>query len=285
MMEYDWVAEDGTGFPSLRWGDPDTARAVMVCVHGLGGAHGNFEPLGRRLAEEGVFVAALTVRGQGLDPDRRRRGSYLDADVISADIAAFVAAHHLPGRPLFLCGESLGALLCARMLARGVALPELTGAIYSAPVVALARETPSLVRHALRLLATLLPGGSLSPSWFVAGKKIPLATSRDEEWMRSQREGPQHVKAFTFGALDAIGRLMAEMPEAARKINSPALVLAGGKDVFVREEQVRGWFEDLAAPDKTYLAYPDGHHVLWNDWDRAQVLDDITHWIRLRLAT
>jgi lysophospholipase len=256
-------------------------------VHGLGGSPGDFEPFGARLAAEGYCCFAASLRGQGLDPDPRRRGSFLDSSVLEAEIAAFATEMLAddPDAPAFFCGESLGALLGARLFANGSIPRPFSGLIFSAPVVALRRETPRPVKMALRFLARVAPDGRIRPSWFVTqGPRAPK-TSRDDAWIARQKQGPQYIEAFSFGTFHAVGCLMEEMPAAAGGIRLPSLVLAAGRDVFVRTEQIRNWFDLVAAEDKTFVEFPDAHHVLWNDWDRESVLDTIAGWMRTRLES
>jgi acylglycerol lipase len=281
-----WGAVDGTPLPVRRWHPDGLPAGVMVCVHGLGGAVTDFDALAGRMAACGLVCAAPTVRGQGMDPDPRRRGSWMDPDGIGADIAAFVdeCRRAFPGVPVFLCGESLGGLLCARCLARGT-LGEIAGAVFAAPVVTLARTPPPGVRLALRVLARVLPRGRLRPGWLVTGRSKAPRISRDDGWIARQRGSAHWIDAFSFAALDAVGRLMEEMPCVAPGVRVPSLVLAAGADVFIRPDQIRAWFDGLGAGDKTFLEYPSACHVLWNDWDRERVLGDISAWLQARLPS
>ncbi|MEX1119347.1 MAG: alpha/beta fold hydrolase [Terrimicrobiaceae bacterium] len=278
-MDFEWQAPDGTSFPAKCWGDAAKASAVIVFVHGLGGAISDFDSLASHLATKGFVGYAATVRGQGQDPSERRRGTSLDPRGIANDLSAFARENHQPGKPFFLCGESLGALLVAWSLANDVPLPSTDGVIFSVPVVTLSRETPGIVRLALRWAARVIPRARLKPSWFVSGTNRMPQTSRDEEWLALQRTGPQHIGAFSFSVLDGMGRLMEIMPHCAQKIQTRSLVLAAGKDIFIRTDQVKGWYDLLPAEDKTFLEYPEAYHVLWNDFDRETVIQDIHTWL------
>ncbi|MCX7868602.1 MAG: lysophospholipase, partial [Terrimicrobiaceae bacterium] len=251
--------------------------------HGMGGAPSDFDSFGQRLARQGWHVAAPAVRGQGLDPDPRRRGTFLDPDAIARDIRAF-SEEVLDGEdgPRIFAGESLGALLGAHALAAGAVCFD--AVIFSAPVVGLSRPTPGWARLALRILARAVPHGRLRPSWFVTGGPNAPKTSRDEEWIAEQKRGPQHIPAFGFAALEAVGRLMDSVRAAAPHIQPPALVLAAGQDVFVTPAQIEHWFHSLGSKEKTLKIFPKAHHVLWNDWDREAVLDCISEWLEARHA-
>lgn len=278
-MDFDWQAPDGTRFPAKCWGNATAASAVIVFVHGLGGSTGDFDSIASQLALKGFVSYAATMRGQGLDPSESRRGAYLEPTAIANDLSAFAMEKHQPGKPFFLCGESLGALLVAWSLSEDVPLPPLNGVVFSVPVVTLSRETPVLVRWALRCAAHVIPYAKLKPSWFVSGTTQAPQTSRDEEWLALQRTGPQHIGAFSFSVLDGMGQLMDNMPQCAKKIQTRCLVLAAGKDIFVRSDQVKAWYDLLSSKDKTFLEYPEAYHVLWNDFDRETVIRDIHSWL------
>lgn len=283
-MPFNWIAPDGIVFSCEEWLPSRPPRAILVGVHGLGGAAGDFRPLGEAAVQRGLAGYAINLRGQGSDPDPKRRGSHLDLPAIARDVAAFLGEVRA-GReelPVFLCGESMGALIVAWLSAQGF-LPEgIRGLIFSVPVIELGRPTPWTVRQALKAFALLLPEARFYPSWFVSGKRGPLQVTRDEEHQRWIRTAPHHIEAFTFRFLHALGNLMEANAALAEKITLPSLVLAAGQDVFLRPEQVQTWFDKLASADKTFRLYPDAYHLLWNDWDREMVIEDIFGWVEGR---
>ncbi len=281
-MLFAWTAPDGEVFPCEMWGGAGTPRGVLVCVHGMGGAADEFEPLARMAAGANFSCYGLNLRGQGHDPHAPRRGHYLDVFALCGEIAAFtreVASRHA-GLPVFLCGESMGALLVCRAVAsRHIAV---SGVILSAPVVELHKPTPWLVRGAVRLLARMLPSARFNHSWFVSGKKETLQVTRDKEYLKRVRSAPYAIRVFSFHFLNALGDLISSSETMAREMSAPCLVLAAGRDVFLRAEQVKTWFGHLASPDKTYRLYENAYHCLWNDWEREAVLRDIAEWLEAR---
>lgn len=283
-VRFHWEAPDGVVFPCERWLPAGNPRGTLICVHGLSGAASDFDALGDFICQSGLACFALNLRGQGSDPHHPRRGAALDLEDISRDVAAFAQAMHAPGTPFWICGESMGALIVAWMLAAGRFDQSVCGAIFSVPVVELMKPTPWIVRQAVRTLSTVVPNLRFFPSWFVSGKLEPLRITRDEEHEQRVRNAPHHIEAFTFRFLYQLGVLIESSSEIAEQMETPSLVLAAGQDVFLRPEQVRNWFERLAAPDKTFRLYPDAYHLLWNDWDRDLVLADILGWLNERHA-
>lgn len=285
-MRFDWTAPDGAAFPCERWLPRGKAAGTLICVHGLSGAATDFLPLGETMRAAGLACFALNLRGQGLDPLHRRRGATLHLADISRDVSAFSrAAHcHHPETPLWICGESMGALILSWMLANDQFSERVRGAIFSAPVVDLMKPTPWIVRQTVRLLATTVPGVRFYPSWFISGKLEPLRVTRDEEHALRVQNAPHHITAFTFRFIHRLGKLIDSSEMIAARVKTPCLVLAAGQDVFLRPEQVMAWFDRLAASDKTFRLYPEAYHLLWNDWDKDAVLADVLSWLSDRSA-
>lgn len=281
-MTYEWTAPDGEKFSGEEWETQGPPRGVLVCVHGLGGAASDFRTLAAAMAGRGFFCCAPNLRGQGLDSRPAHRGAFFDVPVIVRDLAAFAraTAARFPGRPVFLCGESMGALLVARLLAEE--MPGVRGAIFSAPVTELREPTPAPVRLMVRLLAAVAPGLRFFPSWFVSGKTKPLRMTRDEAHADAVMASPHYIRAFTFRALNSLGNLMESRDALAAGVRVPALVLAAGQDAYILPRQVRAWFDSLPSRDKTFRLYPTAYHLLWNDWDRELVMADILAWLDAR---
>lgn len=281
-MQFDWTAPDGQVFPCERWLPASAPRGVLICIPGMGGEAQFFRPLGEAVNGLGIACYAMNLRGQGHDPVPARRGAMLDLEVLAGEINAFAGQMrdaHPTASAFWICGESMGALIVSWMLARQKFQPMPDGAIFSVPVVQLKKPTPWLIEQAVRLLAIAVPGFRLSPSLFVSGKSEQLPVTRDKAHLERVRNSPNNIRVFTFRFLAAMGDLMAASLGLAAQIKTPSLVLAAGEDVFIRPEQVKAWFDGLAAEDKTFRLYPEAHHLLWNDWDKEGVLGDILGWL------
>lgn len=283
-MHFDWAAPDGQSFPCEQWLPRGRPLGTLVCAHGLSGAATDFLPLGEAVSRGGIACFALNLRGQGSDPLHRRRGAILDIEAISEDISAFASAMHSreAGTPLWVCGESMGALILAWMLAYRRFAEPVSATILSAPVVALIKSTPWAIRQTVRVLARAAPGLRFYPSWFISGKLEPLQVTRDQDHAQRVQNASHYIRAFTFRFLHQLGTLIDSSDLIAAKMLIPCLVLAAGQDVFVRPEQVRAWFDRVAAHDKTFRLYPEAYHLLWNDWDKDVVLGDILIWLQER---
>ena len=166
-----WQAADGSCFNTIAW-TPAASEAgqvhpaaLVLAIHGLGGAGSDFRPLGETLAEAGIAVHAPDLRGQGNDPAIARRGNVGDLREVVRDLRSFVAglaAAH-PGVPLFLYGESMGAMLALHLAAGweeagawGGDAP--AGLILASPVIAFEVPLDWWRRTWFRVLLGLAPG-------------------------------------------------------------------------------------------------------------------------------
>lgn len=275
---FTWNAADGTLFTGLEWrpegGHP---RAKVICIHGLSGAACDFGPLARHLAAKGCSVHALNLRGQGNDPDASRRGHFLDPTVFRADLAAFVRALPDDGAPLFVVGESMGSLVAVDAVANGALHPKRL--VLSAPVPETRAPVPAWVVALLRVAAGVFPRIKLSPLRFVHGKAAMPRLTADDAYMEYLQNIPHRVGGFTLGFLAEFHGFMQSTRDSAARIRIPTLLLSGGRDIFIRPDQSRAFFDTLGSEEKEFGHYPESHHLLWHDVDCEDVIARISRWI------
>lgn len=277
-----WTAPDGSRLGGVRWEPVGETRARVIAIHGLSCRAEDFSPLALTLVDSGIRVEAWNLRGQGLDPDPRRRGTWLDVEGTLTDLEAFAGTDDLP---LFLCGESMGAKLAICAAARAEWKARLAGLLLFVPVIGLARKTPSWIRHLLRGIAAVAPNVPLKPGWFISGKDAmpPLTRirSRQQELMTApHRLGPLGVR-FLVQMGDLIERAAATAPE----VETPVALFSAGHDAFLRTEQTEAFFQRIAAKDRTHFHYPESFHQLLYELNTAEVLRDALAWIEARIPT
>ena len=107
------------------WLPDDDVRAVAVFCHGGFGEHlGLYEPLGRRLAADGIAVHALDAIGHGRSDGERDLMLTWDDYVDDARTLAELARAQHPDRPLVLMGHSGGGLAALLLAQRSPQLAE-----------------------------------------------------------------------------------------------------------------------------------------------------------------
>jgi alpha-beta hydrolase superfamily lysophospholipase len=284
-MRIEWKTFDGEQRIAHAW-KKKGSKAAVACIHGMGGSGEEFHPLPSKIDKCSFY--ALDLRGQGCDPVKLRRGVVLDLESQINDISAFMKAirwEH-PEEPLYLMGESMGALLSAAYMAKadhpGLRMvPD--GLILSVPVVGLARPVNPFLRRLLRLLGALAPRARFSVGRFVNKKSKAPEITRDQAYHDALRKKPHHIKDFSLGFLLELADLIDASESFAARWEVPTLVLAAGCDCFVNATQISTWFEKISAPDKKLHIYPEAYHLLWHDWDKEAVLSDIHAWLTERI--
>ncbi len=279
------MAPDGAKFHCLRWRPEERPRARVIALHGLSCRAEDFAPLAEKLCAQGMVVEAWNLRGQGLDPQEARRGAWLEIDGHLQDLAAFASREtEFPEIPLFLCGESMGALLAIQAASRQPWRDRLAGLLLFVPVVGLAQNNPPWVKLLLEGIAKIAPNFRLRPSWFVQGSaKMPKLT-RIEARQAELETAPHRLPVLTVRFLARMGGLIDAALPAGPDVTMPVALFTAGHDAFVTLDQQRAFFARLGSRDKTHFHYPESYHQLIFDLDAEKVVADARAWMESQLA-
>ncbi|GAB3213228.1 alpha/beta hydrolase [Marinactinospora thermotolerans] len=230
---------------------------LAVLVHGYGEHIGRYEQVARFLCERGAAVYGLDHRGHGRSSGER---------VLIEDFAEVVDDVHrvvtqartaYRSLPLVLVGHSLGGLIAARYTQRH---PDgVSGLVLSGPV--LGRWT---VAEEL-LAATPIPETPIDPATLSRDPSVGAAYVADElVW-----HGP-----FKRPTLAAITTELGRITESGRT-HLPLLWLHGSQDRLVPVADTLVGITDFAGPDFTARLFPGAQHEVFNETNRAEVLEEV----------
>lgn len=153
------TTRDGNTLAVYDWSVPAATRSALI-VHGLGEHAGRYAPLAQWLNARGLSVRAYDQYGHGHSSGRR---GHLATDTQLVDHLAEVFGT-LSG-PIFLIGHSLGGLIAASAVARGVVNPD--ALLLSSPALAVPMQ--AWQRAAVSVLPRLFPnltlGNGLQPKF------------------------------------------------------------------------------------------------------------------------
>ena len=289
---HEWTAPDGEVFPFSIWnaaGLAGSPRAVIACVHGLSGAASDFEPLGCRMETHGVTTLALELRGQGNDPQVRRRGDLEQIQDWFADLRAFFAMvrDRFPGAPIYYYGESMGAAILTRFVAqaRGADVP--VGLLLASPVVVVPGNPSVWQRLVFRFFLWVRPSHRLEVSRFAkpGDRDDPTKwVTRDEAYRLRFETASHKLDSYTFRFFKCLFDLIGGCLEAAPCIRVPVLVVYAAHDIFIPTEKVEDFFSRLGSLDKEIRLFPESYHLLLHDHDRDEVLACIEAWLLSRMV-
>lgn len=279
----DWVSFDGKTMPWKAWSVPQGSqpRGVVIAVHGLSGATSDFWPLGEHLSKQGFTVYAYELRGQGKDPVVSERGDIESAEVWQRDLATFhklIKRRH-PRTPVYWYGESLGSLITMHTAAR-LRWGDPEALILASPVAGLRMPIGGFQRWLLEAVASLSPRTRYSLGQLAGVDESKIQVTSTTTHGGQMAKTPHHVSAFSLRLLTAIGGMMDQNPSAAAKLKMPVLFLASPHDILSSGDQIQTLFAQVRSDEKRLLWFTRSRHLLLHDVQRAEVLRDVTNWLR-----
>jgi acylglycerol lipase len=246
-------------------------RCIVILQHGYGEhaeryVDGHCELI-QHLNKRGFEIRALDLWGHGHSPGIRG----------ATDVAKAIRDHlelrrdaKREGLPLFLLGNSLGALVTAGSV---VADPSMVdGVVLMSPPFP--GQVSSLVRSVLATAATILPNTSLPTS-----RSPPSALSRQPDMLLPTETDPLMVKRqipflLATTALDT-GQAI---EKGLKDWHVPTLIMHGTADKAANPAGSKHFIEVIGSSDKTLRLFDSGLHELLNDIDREEALQEILTW-------
>lgn len=282
-----FTTRDGLTFGVTRHADPrsEGIRAVAVGVHGISGAASDFDPLGAELARRGIALIAWNQRSQGLDPRPARRGDLEDWRLLVRDCGDFVrlARREAGDRPVFVCAESMGALIAINAAARGE-MDGVSGLVLLSPVVDLrGGKPPAWMRALIQGLLIVAPWYRLDPSTLAPKDGPPIRIAGDLAYQEERDRAPHRIRKYTFRFFRNLIALTESARASAEDLDLPVLVLFAGRDIFVHPEAIEEFYGRIASRDKSSRQWPDAYHLLLFDSETDQVLETIGDWMDARI--
>lgn len=269
---------DGVGGVRIvydTWTPDVPARGVVVLAHGYAEHARRYDHVAQRFGEAGLIVYALDHRGHGRSGGKRVH--LRDISEYTADFHTLVgiAATEHPDLPRIVIGHSMGGGV---VFAYGAEHPgDYTAMVLSGPAVyAQSAVKPWLVTVA-KLLGRVAPG--------VPVEQLDAdAVSRDPEVVAAYKADPLVYQGkLPAGIARGLFSIGETMPQRASAITAPLLVVHGEKDTLIPVEGSRRLVERVGSRDVRLKVYPELFHEVFNEPERALVLDDVTSWIEVRL--
>ncbi|RSZ38250.1 MULTISPECIES: alpha/beta hydrolase [unclassified Variovorax] len=264
---------DGETLALRRLPAPGPARAVIVVVHGLGEHAGRYHALAECLHEWNFAVWAHDHYGHGESTGAR---GGLPSELRLVDDLALViddARRENPGLPLVLLGHSLGGLVAASLVARGVR--QVDGLVLSSPGL-----DPGLNGFQKMLLAVL---PRIAPDLRVGNGLDDNYLSHDPAVVQAYRDDP-----LTHDRIGGrLARFLAYEGETVQQRAAswpvPTLLLYAGDDRLVRPAASRA-FASAAAPSGKVEAhcFDALYHELFNELEADSVFAALQSWLNRR---
>ena len=238
-----------------RWLPEGAPRAILMVSHGFGEHSGRYQNLVEYFVPLDYSVYALDHRGHGKsDGERVQVDSY---DDYIADLKTFfdLIRKENPGEDVFLVGHSMGASIATAYAAQYQS--ELAGLVLSGGGLATDKAPPR-----------------------PAGLELADTLSRDPTVVEAYRNDPLvfHGTPPT-GRDSAMAQMRERLPDMARTITLPILVMAGAASPLGDGPRSEALFETVASRDKTLKLYPELLHEIFNEPEWPDVMADLEAWL------
>ncbi|WLD92452.1 alpha/beta fold hydrolase [Alkalihalobacillus sp. AL-G] len=248
----------------------DSAKAVIVIVHGAGEHHGRYKWLRSQWISKGYHVVMGDLPGQG--STRRKRGHIESFDEYIEVIESWVIQARQTDLPVFLFGHSMGGLAVIRVLTEKN-LP-VKAVLLSSPCLGIINKPSKAVDTVAKVLNKVYPSLLLN-----ADQGLGNGT-RSEEMIKRDIEDKLLVKKVSVrwyrelvSAIKLAHRTTERFPDI------PLVLVQAGNDLIVDKWKVREWFNKLPLIEKSYKEWPDLYHEVLNEPERDQVFQYLNHFL------
>ncbi|MCW5654776.1 alpha/beta hydrolase [Hydrogenophaga sp.] len=258
---YDWPLP-------MRW----RPRAVILIVHGLGEHAWRYDPVAHRLNEWGFCVRSYDQRGHG--ESGGARGVLPDDDALLDDLAEVVedTRSHIAepwSCPLILLGHSMGGLLAATFVQRGMA--PVDGLVLSSPAL-----DPGLGWAQQKLIDLLY---RFAPNLAVSNGLNASKISHSAATVEAYKKDPMVHDRISARLAQFIASNGPRVIAAARRWQVPTLLMYAGDDHLVSPQGSRA-FAAAAPSDKVHVQAFEGlYHEIFNEADPSAVFGTLKAWL------
>lgn len=257
------------------WTPDGEPRGVVVLCHGFGEHARRYDHVAQRFGEAGLITYALDLRGHGRSGGKRVYLRNIGEYTTDFRTLVGIATRDHPSLNRVVLGHSMGGGI---VFAYGVEhLDEYSAMVLSGPAVYAHDMVSSPMIVLAKVVGAILPGLPVE-------QLETEAVSRDPEVVAAYMADPLvHHGKVPAGVAKALIKVGETMPQRAAKLTAPLLVVHGEQDKLIAVEGSRRLLECVASTDAHLKVYPELYHEVFNEPERALVLDDVTAWIEARL--
>ncbi|MEA3325882.1 MAG: alpha/beta hydrolase [Chloroflexota bacterium] len=253
------------------WLPDDEIKAGIIIVHGLGEHSGRYNNVVNHLVPQGYALYGFDQIGHGKSEGEREFVKGFEDYTDSLTVYLAMIREWLLEKPVFLLGHSMGGLIATYYLLDHA--DAFRGAIISAPLITVPDNINQGTVIATKILSKLAPKMGMMQ---LDANHI----SRDSEVVQEYKNDP-----LVFHRKTPV-RVMAEMLKAMIRvdedmvqISTPIVLVQGGADKLVDPIGAKTLYERVNSKDKTLKLYDGLYHEIFNEPERAQVLQDVANWL------
>ena len=295
---------DGANLAVHQWPTDDTARAQLIICHGMAEHGARYAALAEVLNAHGIGVQALDLRGHGASTPELQRGvlpASANWSSLVGDVALLLqrtkAAH--PAQPIILLGHSMGSYLAQSVLIEHsdlVDLAVLSGSHAQPAALSMAAGLIARIEGLLR--GAQAPAKALDKLSFAQYNRAFAPNRTAFDWLSRDQE---HVDRYVADPLcgfvlschywrclaQALVTIQAPQRLAAIRPELPLLIIGGDTDPISAGGGLEKLQQRLRAAGLRQVElrlYPGARHEVFNETNRAEVIDDLLAWLAPHLT-
>ncbi|MGA2502624.1 MAG: lysophospholipase [Anaerolineales bacterium] len=256
------------------WLPEGNVKATLLIVHGVGEYCGRYTNVINHFFPLGYAVYGLDHIGHGKSGGQRELIKQFEDFTEPLALYYQMVKEWQPGKPIFIYGHSLGALITLFYLLDHSA--DFKGAIISAPPVKVPDNISPLTVTVGKVLATIAPRTGI----------LGLDTSslsHDQEVVTAYNNDPLVFHGKITASISAgMLRAMLRVNEEASKISLPLFIIQGSADRIVDPTGAKLLFDKAGSKDKTIKIYDNLFHEVHNEPERITMFNDLQAWLSAR---
>jgi len=259
VQEY-FKMSDGFDLFCRHWKAVGRVKRSVVCIHGIGGHSEDFRVMGQDLAEDGIEVYALDLRGFANSKEEdlpRGDTSNFNRHLQDMDeVVNFVLKRH-PKNKVYMFGYSLGVLYTLWYSAHHS--DSLDGMILAAPAIKfLSAKMPR--RDRIKFPFMLL----FAPKMLYDSYKNWSQDEKESEEGKIILQDPLYTTKRSWRWYGGVRRMSDKALQNASQTKKPTLILVGEKDEPYIHDGAKQLLESLATKDKSIQTLPDADHLFYD---------------------
>lgn len=275
-LETSYTTHDGLKLYLQAW-MPESPKASLLLVHGLGEHSGRYAPMVERLLESGVAVFTFDGRGHGKSASGKPDAFFASYRDYLEDIDRLYekVTGYFPGIPSFLFGHSMGGGLIAAYVIDYQ--PKALGVILSSPAIKEAEGTSKLLIAVSGLISKWLPR-------LKALKLDATQISRIPAEVQAYLTDPlNYIQPIPARTAHEVYQMMQSIQAKAASFELPVLVVHGTADGLTNPKGSELFMEKAQSEDKTLKLFPGAYHELIHDLEAEEMIQTVVEWIKERV--
>ena len=248
-----------------------------LMLHGFMGSPASSRPLARYLAERGITVHCPLLPGHGQLPNKMYK---IPRDAWIAEVEDALRELRKHCDQIFLMGHSMGTVLSAHLASAG---GDFGGMIMLAPAFAVPDWRIQLLRAARYVMPWLYPLKMGSLKDLAHERLLEFDPTLDFDDPDVQARLPEMSRVPT-SAIDEMRKMVDAGRELWPKLDLPAIIFQGGRDIAVSVENTERLYTLLPNEDKQLIVFGNAGHELMRPFEpvHAEVWPAVYEFIRLR---